>query len=88
MDITSLPLTNLGWGAVVVIIVMAIIRGDLVPRKVHVEALAERDRWRTIAETVSAQNTQLLAGARVSMHAMTSVAERAAGVSDQQQEQT
>jgi hypothetical protein len=62
MDIltASLPWTEIGWGAIVVLVVLLIIRGYLVPRVTHMEMVEDRDRWRAMAEALQKENTKLL----------------------------
>jgi hypothetical protein len=62
MDIltTALPWADMGWGAVVVLVVVSIIRGWLIPRPFHQEVINDRDRWRTMAEELQKENNKLL----------------------------
>lgn len=62
MDIltTALPWTEIGWGAIVVLVVLLIIRGHLVPRVTHLEIVEDRNRWRSMAEELQKENTKLL----------------------------
>ena len=57
MDVLQLvPWQGIGWGGIVMLVVLLIIRGDLVPRKYYEEALA------TIAvkdATITAQQQQI-----------------------------
>lgn len=41
--LTAVPWSGLGWGGLIFAAVLALIRGDLVPRKTHESALASRD---------------------------------------------
>lgn len=41
--LTSVPWSGLGWGGLIFAAVLALIRGDLVPRRTHESALAARD---------------------------------------------
>lgn len=83
MDLTALPLVQMGWGSIAILTVIAIIRGDLVSRKVHLEAVADRDRWRVMAEELTRQNAQLIDSSRLSVSAMQAIAARAAAHDDE-----
>lgn len=41
--LTSVPWAGLGWGAIILIAVREVFKGDIVPGKTHREALAQRD---------------------------------------------
>ena len=41
--ISVIPWSGLGWGGLIFAAVLALIRGDLVPRRTHENALASRD---------------------------------------------
>ena len=41
--LTAVPWSGLGWGGLIFAAVLALIRGDLVPRRTHESALASRD---------------------------------------------
>ena len=41
--LSSVPWSGLGWGGLIFAAVLALIRGDLVPRRTHENALAARD---------------------------------------------
>lgn len=62
MDVLAqaLPWTEIGWGAVVVLVVILILRGYLVPRIFYQEVVRDRDRWRTMAEELREENSKLL----------------------------
>jgi hypothetical protein len=63
MDIfttVQLPWAQLGWGVIVVGVVISIIRGYLVPRPFHQDLKADRDHWRNLAEELQKENTKLL----------------------------
>lgn len=62
MDILSsaLPWSQIGWGAIVVLVVILILRGYLVPRLFYMEVVRDRDRWRTMAEELREENSKLL----------------------------
>lgn len=47
--IESIPLDSLGPSVLVGIAVLALIRGDLVPRKQYDAVVSDRDDWRRIA---------------------------------------
>ena len=55
----SLPLGQLSAGALVAIVVIAILRGNLVPRQQLLDTQADRDKWREAAEKSQAIQTQL-----------------------------
>lgn len=46
---TGLPWSQMGWGAVVLLVVIMIFRGKLVPERHYIEAVAERNLWREAA---------------------------------------
>lgn len=74
MDIFSAPTwAQLGWGAVVFLVVMLIIRGYLVPRPFHREIVEDRDRWRTMAEELQKENTKLLITGEMGVRSMMSI---------------
>ena len=41
--LTTVPWSGLGWGGLIFAAVLALIRGELVPRRTHENALAVRD---------------------------------------------
>lgn len=41
--LTTIPWSGLGWGGLIFAAVLALIRGELVPRRTHENALAVRD---------------------------------------------
>lgn len=45
------PFAQYGWGFVVFLVVIAIIRGDLVSRKVYADKANECDEWKKLALT-------------------------------------
>ena len=55
----ALPVGQLSSGALVAIIVLAILRGGLVPRQQLIDAQADRDKWRESAEKWQSAATQL-----------------------------
>ena len=55
----SLPLGQLSAGALLAIVILAILRGGLVPRQQLVDAQADRDKWRESAEKWQLAATQL-----------------------------
>lgn len=60
MDLlSSLPLGQLSAGALVALIVLAILRGNLVPRRQLLDTQADRDKWREAAEKSQVIQTQL-----------------------------
>lgn len=83
MELTGIPWSQLGWGAIVVLVVMLIIRGDLVPRKVHDEQIkqlsGDRDAWRSIAETQRETIDNYLEVGRTSAHVIGSIPHATAG---------
>lgn len=62
MDVlaAALPWSQIGWGAIVVLVVILILRGYLVPRIFHEDLIRDRDRWRTLAEQLREENAKLL----------------------------
>ena len=55
MLLTAVPWTAVGPGSVLVLAVVALIRGDLVPRKTHEEIVVSEDRALEIERTNSAE---------------------------------
>lgn len=84
VDLSTLPLVQIGWGSIVTLVILLIIRGDLIPRKMHAEIVADRDRWRSIAEQLTQQNSQLIGSTRLSVVAMQEIADRAAMIRDEE----
>lgn len=62
MDVlaSALPWAQIGWGAIVVLVVILILRGHLVPRIFHEDLIRDRDRWRAMAEQLREENGKLL----------------------------
>lgn len=52
---TAVPWTAVGPGSVLVLAVVALIRGDLVPRKTHEEIVTSKDRALEIERANSAE---------------------------------
>lgn len=78
MDILSLalPWADLGWGAVVLLVVFLIIRGNLVPRSFHDELKDDRDHWRGIAEELQKENTKLLITGELGVSSIMAIEQR------------
>lgn len=57
--ISGLPIGNLSAGALLAIVVIAILRGSLVPRRQLLDVQADRDKWREAAEKSQVIQTQL-----------------------------
>lgn len=55
----ALPIGQLSAGALLAIVVLAILRGNLVPRQQLLDTQADRDKWRETAEKSQAIQTQL-----------------------------
>ena len=47
--VTAIPWADVSWSAIVVLVVVLIIRGDLVPRKTYDGMVADRDQWRAVS---------------------------------------
>lgn len=82
-DLTGIPWGQVGWGGIAILVVLAIIRGDLVPRKIHEDLRADRDQLRAANDELLAQNSQLIRGTQLSVNAMQSVAARVADQADE-----
>lgn len=49
-ELSGIPIEGVGWGALIFLVVLALIRGDIVPRKTYESMVADRDYWRAVAE--------------------------------------
>lgn len=78
MDILSLalPWADLGWGAVVLLVVFLILRGNLVPKSFHDELKNDRDHWRAIAEDLQKENTKLLITGELGVSSIMAIEQR------------
>lgn len=76
--LSSLPYTDLGAGALLALVVILIVRGDLVPRKVHEEVRGDRDRLMKVVETQAGTIDKLSRGTELGVHALTSLEAQAA----------
>lgn len=57
------------------LVVLMILRGALVPRKIHEEVMEERDTWRLIALKAMGQTEALLPAAQITTKVAQSLAE-------------
>ena len=78
--LTGIPWGSLGPSGLVTMFVVLIFTGRVVTRSVHQEALDDRDRYRALAETLAAQNSQLMNVSNVAVHALQSIDRRSAEV--------
>lgn len=78
MDILSLalPWADLGWDAVVLIVVLLILRGNLVPKSFHDQIVDDRDHWRGIAEELQKENTKLLITGELGVSSIMAIEQR------------
>lgn len=77
MDILSLALGHdLGWDAVVLIVVLLILRGNLVPKSFHDQIVDDRDHWRGIAEELQKENTKLLITGELGVSSIMAIEQR------------
>ena len=60
MDLAGLPWGTITPSGVLLLVVVLILRGDLVPRKIHEEVKTERDFYRNVATERSRQVAALL----------------------------
>ena len=67
MDLlNAIPWGTIGPSGLLALAVLLIIRGDLVPRRVHEAVVADRDHWREIALRNMDATEQLVEPARLS----------------------
>lgn len=71
----GVPIGDIGLGGLVVMFVLAILRGWLIPQATHDRMLADRDQWREAAQKNSAtiaeqtkQITELMEAGRTALH--------------------
>ena len=88
---SSLPVGQLSAGALVAVIVLAILRGRLVPRQQLLDVQADRDKWREAAEKSQAIQAQLgmsvekvLTAVELTNHAILDIRELARQKSEQE----
>lgn len=88
--VASLPWGQFSAGALVALIVLLILRGNLVPRQQLVDKQADCDKWREAAEKWQSTATQLgmsmeklLVYAETTNHAIVDIRELAQRTSDQ-----
>lgn len=87
MDLlSSLPWQGFGWGGIIFVGLILIMRGDLVPRKFHEERVAaireDRDNWRNACKELLAQNSKLLSVGDLTVNAMRAIEAKAEAPSD------
>ena len=73
--LSALPIGQLSAGALLAIVVLAILRGKLVPRQQLLDTQADRDKWREIADKqlsaliqIGISSEKLLAGVELMNH--------------------
>jgi hypothetical protein len=76
--IDGLPIVDLGATALLALVVMMILTGRLVPRRVVKDIETERDYWRAAAQERSIQLTRLLNAADTSTQAIEAMTRAAA----------
>lgn len=59
MDLTQIPVLPTSAGALVAIIVLLILRGQLVPKSAVDDVRADRDMWKTAYESQVSRNKEL-----------------------------
>jgi hypothetical protein len=77
MDLSMIPWGTLGPSGLLAVCVGMILAGRLVPRSALLDAHAERDRWRELAQAAVIQNHELLHGARVARDVLRALPEPA-----------
>lgn len=89
--LSSLPLGQLSAGALLAIVVIAILRGNLVPRQQLLDTQADRDKWRETAEKSQLIQTQLgmtvekvLTAVELTNHAILDIRELARRATEQE----
>lgn len=93
MDLLGdLPLGQLSAGALLAIVVLAILRGKLVPRQQLLDTQADRDKWREAAEKSQVIQAQLgmtvekvLTAVELTNHAILDIRELARRATEQEQ---
>lgn len=74
MDLlNAIPWETIGPSGLLALAVLLIIRGDLVPRRVHEAVVADRDQWRSIALRNMEASEQLIEAAKTSAHVIQSI---------------
>lgn len=76
-SLVGIPWQGLGWGGLIFLSVLLVIRGDLVPRKIHEEMRNDRDKWRESSERKD-ETIRLLAQSSTTAAAALEALERAA----------
>ena len=90
--LSALPIGQLSAGALLAIVVLAILRGKLVPRQQLLDTQADRDKWREAAEKSQVIQTQLgmsvekvLTAVELTNHAILDIRELARRASEEPQ---
>ena len=74
MDLlNTIPWETIGPSGLLALAVLLIIRGDLVPRRVHEAVVTDRDQWRSIALRNMEASEQLIEAAKTSAHVIQSI---------------
>lgn len=63
--LASIPFGDVSWVAIVAGAVIAVLRGDIVPRRTYEAIVKERDQWRDIALRNADSANKALAGLEV-----------------------
>lgn len=71
--LSAIPWETIGPSGLLTLAVLLIIRGDLVPRRVHEAVVNDRDHWREIALQAMSTNAELIEPARTSAHVIQSI---------------
>ena len=84
MDLlNAIPWETIGPSGLLALAVLLIIRGDLVPRRVHEAVVADRDQWRTIALRNMEDSKVVLEATRTTAHFIQSLPQVGEGGSDE-----
>jgi hypothetical protein len=75
-----LPMEWIGPGALLGVVFLMVMRGLLVPRAWLNEVKQDRDYWRQLSQQLTAQNGELLRGARVVEDVLQAIPTQADGV--------
>lgn len=78
MDLlATLPLGNLSAGALLAVVIILIVRGDLVPRKIHEEVRQDRERLRDTNAVLVETNRLLAENTSLGVHALQAIEQQA-----------
>lgn len=72
-----LPWGNFGWGALIVLVFVLMIRGDLVPRKFHEEVRKDREKLERALNIALESNRLLVQNSTLGVHVLQSIEKEA-----------